>query len=395
MTKPTLGNGRTRQQSIAVVLAGSLIAGAAGCGASTDWSGSPPSTVAHVGRAAKTAPPPAPSGDQPDRYVPNVGSGNAPGTTEPPPPTVAPTTTVPADDTGTLEPTPDSLRRAADRTDRRRFRYTVQLDVAGLAGNTDGSIDGALVHGSHDGEQTSLHLDVLAGVTGAVGVAELLDLLPPDVTDLATVDMVVDGDTLYVTSPLFSILDRNGARGVDGLTGIDGRWGRIDLAGLGVLTGFAGVLNGSRNFNPRVILDLLRRTDLATDLGVDTLDGVTVRGVAADVNVGDVLRSHGIPPSALGQAAALEEVTVRVEAWADEQGLIRTAKLYAGADTFMRQMHDAGLSDGDILDLGLEAGVVVRFTDYGASEIDVAVPTGAHDLMPAIDLLPRLPGSGG
>ena len=358
-----------------------MLIGLAACG------GSPPDTKPVMEASPTTVPAgvtPATVGD---------GASAAPADAAP---SESTTTTAAAP---TFTPTPEGVQQAAERSSRSSFRYRVNLDVAGLGGlpeNTDG---GALVTGAYDGEQLDMHLDVIAGLTGAVGLSDLLpllNLLPADLAEITTLDMVIDGDTLYAHTPLFSTLLGVVPSGLPGLEiittlkALGEGWTSIDLPALGVLTSFATSLNASRGLNPGVILNLLRRTRQVTDLGSDTLDGVPVRGVATNLNVGDVLDSRGIPVAVLGQAAVLAEVTFRAEAWVDNEGRVREVKLYVGQDTFVESMNGAGLTDDGLLDLGLMAGVVVDFTDYGDPSIAVDVPANATDITPDLDVLPQL-----
>ena len=287
-----------------------------------------------------------------------------------------------------FQATPGYLSKVVDDSTGQAFRYEVSMEMS--LGGESLDFGGPIATGEFDGTRQYMHMDMGAmfeGMTSSLGGGEDL---PFDTSgDGMTVEYVIDSDAMYMRAPFFATMfgslpagqDLAGADGlVDAFTQLGDKWGRVDLSALGdVLPGeAAGSLGGGQTFDPTVFLDMIRASESVEELGTDSIDGVDVTGLAAEVSMADMLQAQGMSADDLGAGAdALPDASFPIEVWVDGDDLIRridfTFDSEALADMAGQAGQDAGASD--VLG-GVGFGMTMDLSDYGDGSIEIEVPAG-------------------
>jgi hypothetical protein len=272
----------------------------------------------------------------------------------------------------------------------------VKLDMGGGLGGLGGggSSDKPLLTGESDGEHQGMHMDLgsmlgslLGGESGGLGGAG---------SDAFTMDMVVDGQTMYIKAPFFAQLADMMPSGssdpsANAFKELGDGWGKVDLTRMGDM---AGSFNQSQ-MDPKKFLDMLKKTGKVKELGSDTIDGVKVNGLAAEVDLGELMKTQGVKSSQLGQAGDLAGVTFPLEAWVDGDGLIRRIKFTFDGDALAKAVEASGKSGGeDISQLGISMTMAMDFTDYGDDSIKVEIPSDAKDITEAFKAMSEASSTG-
>lgn len=174
------------------------------------------------------------------------------------------------------------------------------------------------------------------------------------------IDTIVDGDTVYMRSPLLSRLSDSSKP-----------WLRVDAGDLGQ----AGAFSGGAQSDPGQFLDFLRGAGTVTDLGTETVRGIETSHVKADI---DVAKLVAAAPQAerkrledalasLGAGDSLQSIPM--EAWVDGDGYVR--KVTMSFDLSGLSGSSGGAPSG--LDEGASADMTIEFFDFD-QPVDIAVP---------------------
>jgi hypothetical protein len=280
---------------------------------------------------------------------------------------------------------PSFLKKVVDETDGESFRYTATVDMGGLLGSGSGASDTPLLTGETDGELQAMHMD-LGAAFGSIGEATGEDL--GSMGDAFKMDTVIDGDTMYIHAPFFASMGSLGGPQADDLKVLATGWGKVDVKALGA-AGASG-LDTSQSMDPKVFLDMLRKTGKVKELGTDTIDGVKVTGLSAEVNFGDLAQSQNLDSSQLGDVGDLADMTFPMEVWVDGDNLLRRISFSFDLESLSKAVDDAGEDSDALGDLGgMEYGMTMDFKDYG-DEIEIEVPKDAKDVTEAFKNLSEM-----
>jgi hypothetical protein len=211
-----------------------------------------------------------------------------------------------------------------------------------------------------------------------------------------TMEMVGDPTQQFIRTPIFAMAEEEepGGFGPAGqtLAEIDDQWGRIDIAALGdALPSDVQEAVTGQGADPSAFFDLVANAEGVEELGEDEVGGVAVTGMSADVLYGDLLESSGTDPEALAQsmpgedaeriASALGELTMPMEVWVDDEGLVRrmaysldTAELARSLDLPEDEMAE---------DEMFAIAYTIDVSDYGADDIDIRFPEDSVDITDA------------
>ncbi|MFL6205212.1 MAG: hypothetical protein ACJ739_07645 [Acidimicrobiales bacterium] len=190
--------------------------------------------------------------------------------------------------------------------------------------------------------------------------------LPFDLDD-ATLEMVIDGDTLYLRSPLFGLF-----------TDAD-RWLSASAQELGAAGGF-----GVGSTDPTTLLEALRGVGRDPEVvGQEEVRGVPTTHYRAAMSLADALAE--VPEAQRAEAEAafeqlgdLDTAEVPVDVWVDGDDLPRRVRMDMGAVL-------AGLAGGPG-----RATMTLELFDYG-QPVEIQVPT-PDDVRPAAEVLPDVGG---
>lgn len=213
-------------------------------------------------------------------------------------------------DEGTFEGTGGAvfLNQAAEATaavSTQRMSMEISTEGAPMGGNFSITAEGEF---DNDAEQGSMVMDMGAmfedlGEAGA---------LPPGAD---TMEMVIDGDTVYMKSPLFSMF-------ADG----DAEWVSVPAGELDADSGFGG---GTED--PGAFLEFLQRTGgEVTEVGTEDVRGVETVHVRTDLDLVAMLEDadpeeRAELEEALGSIGSGADAlrTLPAEAWIDGDGYVR------------------------------------------------------------------------
>ncbi|HEY8547840.1 MAG TPA: hypothetical protein VIL36_22430 [Acidimicrobiales bacterium] len=305
---------------------------------------------------------------------------------------------------GGFEASPGYLTKVVEQSTGESYRYEMTLDM-----ELDGrAVDfgGPIATGEFDGTRNHMRMDMgvmFEGIMGSMGG----DDLPPGMSmgDL-TIEYVVDTDAMYIRAPFFGAMmgdvppgaaESLGGAGslLTAFASMGDGWGKVDVAALGdVLPGeAAGALGGGQAYDPQVLLELIRGSEDAEALGTDEIDGVPVNGIAAEVDMAEMLEVQGLSPEDLGSAGDMADVTFPIEVWVGPDDLIRRVNFTFDDETM------ADLGGGDTAGLG-GMSVSMDFLDYGGG-FDIEVPSGdevidiTEDFVAGYEAIDDLTATGG
>jgi hypothetical protein len=300
-----------------------------------------------------------------------------------------------------FEATPSYVGQVIDASESEPYRYSmdVAFDMFGQ------SADAQLATGAFDGERSQMSMD-LGALLEQMG-SGFGEEMPAELADAdLSMETVTDTDAVYLRAPFVQAMteglgedegDVGLSTGADGMLDVydaigDG-WGKVDIDALGdVLPADAErALSGGQSADPTVFLDMLRETSEVRELGTDEIDGVEVHGLAADVDLGDLMAASGTDPSAMssgsgGEAAEglgdLSSFTFPLEVWVDGDNHVRRITYTFDQDSFGDIAEAAGEDAGELpSEMGnFSIGMTMDFSDYGDDSISVDVPSDAVDV---------------
>jgi hypothetical protein len=303
-----------------------------------------------------------------------------------------------AADPGNFEASPGYVADVVDASGGESYRYTMSFSF-GMGGQ---SLDAEVASGAFDGgERWQMDMDfgaLLEEMSSGFG-----EDVPAELDDVELgMQQVTDSDAIYLRAPFFSAIAEMGTDDGEGVGLSDAGnavydiyaqlgddWGRIDIDGLGdVLPAEAQqTLGGSaQSTDPRVFLDMLRETNQVEELGTDEIDGVEVQGLAAEVDLGDLMAASGTDPDALSTdtdsgSIDMASFSFPLEVWIDRDDHVRRIDFSFSAESFADLAEESG---EDVEDMPSELedfslGMTMDFSDYGDA-IEIEVPSDAVDV---------------
>jgi hypothetical protein len=304
-------------------------------------------------------------------------------------------------DVGEFAATSDYLSAVADATDGSTYRMAMDMTMRVGAEGESLEMGGPIMTGEADGDLSAMKLDIGELFRDAAAQAPADDPIPEGFLDGdLTMEMVSDGQTLYLRAPLFAAiaemaLDSGATRGDLGplaeLAALGQEWGRVDLSEMSPSEIASTV--GSQTTDPKVFLDMVAQGTDVRDLGTQTIDGDQVRGLSATVTYEDMIEAQdldvddvrgqfgpvdGPPPDDVDVDELLDALfamEMPLEVWVDDDDHVRRI-------TMAMDMAPAFESLGDEAMGGATFSVdfSVDFFDYGDESIEIEVPTAAVDV---------------
>jgi hypothetical protein len=286
--------------------------------------------------------------------------------------------------------TAEFLQETAAKTAAESHSIEVRIGLGEVADSAPPAMTGEF-----DGTQSHVRMDlavIMEEVTAGMGVGDTSDVFGD--TDM-TMETISDGDTLYVRAPFFATLGEmmpTGATpGADELAALGDGWGSVSIAGLGeaLPEDVAASIAGQQSFNPRAAVEMMENAEGVVELGTEEIDGVTQRGLRADVTFADLIRTSGMDPETYAETAGADteammgeliDMRMPVEVWVDDDGYLRTLTYTLSMGDLIGAMGEdlpggAGLGDMDFV-------YAIRFADYGA-DFSFETPSGATDITDA------------
>ncbi len=213
----------------------------------------------------------------------------------------------------------------------------------------------------HGRAQLSMDMGDVFGLIGA-------DAGLPD--DAGTIETVVDGDVVYMRSPLIARLGDT-----------DKPWLRIDAGDLDQ----AGALAGGAQSDPGGFLEFLRSAGTVEELGTEDVRGVSTTHVRVELELAELISDADAAErerleqtlESLGATGDTFE-TVPAEAWVDGEGRVRKFSLTMD---FAAAEQTAQLGE-------VKVTVTTEFFDFG-EPVDITIPDPADvgELDPSTFLL--------
>jgi len=303
-------------------------------------------------------------------------------------------------DLGEFAATSDYLSSVAQATDGLSYRMSMDMTMAMDAPGESFEIGGDIMTGEVDGDTSSMTMD-MGALFDDIADMPADDGLPDSFLDAdLTMEMVTDGDTLYLRAPFFTAmaemaLDSGATRGDLGpladLAELGDQWGRIDLSEASPSEVAAAA--GGQTSDPRVFLDIVAHGTDVRDLGTQTIDGDETRGLGATVTYEDMIVAQDIElddfreqmGASAGEAPddvdvdelveAMLAMEMPVEVWVDDEDRVR--RISMGLD--MGPVFE-GLDNAEIGEVGMAIDFSIEFTDYGDESIEIEVPSDAVDI---------------
>jgi hypothetical protein len=265
------------------------------------------------------------------------------------------------------EATPAYLTASADRSQAQPYRMEMRQSLAGG--------DEVVVEtGEWDGERFHLRQDL---------AAQFGPLLPADVDTDLTIETAGDDSTLYVRMPVLAALeDLTSGFAItpfgDLIDRLGTGWGRVDLAELAdVMPGLGDAASPLGTHMPQLFVDAVANARDVEELGRDEIRGVAVDGLAAEVPFARLLGAQG---TASGDV--LNDITVPIEAWVDDSGLVRRVKFGIHRDDLAGAL---GQENDPVTmpSFPVDVDYTLDLFDYGDESIDVELPPDAIDVTDA------------
>ncbi|MEM9035637.1 MAG: hypothetical protein AAGD18_13675 [Actinomycetota bacterium] len=297
-----------------------------------------------------------------------------------------------------IEATPAFLASVADRSEELGFRYemllSMELDMAFEAMSI--APDEPFAYGTQQSaDRLSMTMDMgvlfesMADELGPLGAGL------PDGDDLV-MEMVVDGDRMWMRAPMFAALAELDPLAASDptlgpLMSLGDQWGVVELSELGDVlpAGDLAQAAGGQSMSPDQMLSLLRNVTAVDELGEQDVRGVSTTGLRATVTLGDLMAAQGqsvedltaqlgagvdpITARELGSTfEAILDVPAVLTAWVDGSGYLRRFETEIDLGTVFEEI---ARETGEVLPGGMSfsVGYVMDFYDYGA-DITVDVP---------------------
>jgi hypothetical protein len=257
-----------------------------------------------------------------------------------------------------------ALNRAAAATGEvSTLRFSLETSVTGLSGVGDLANS---TSGEIDRRSGRAHLTTdLDSVLGALGSAEAGD---------GEIEVVLDGDTVYLRSPLYRRL-------------VESEKSWLSLPAEEMVAG--GPMSGGGQSDPADLLGLLEGAGgELTELGTEQVRGVDTRHVSTVIDVRALLagvddeRGRAFSEALERFGGDLDDlVTIAAEAWVDADGHIRRFTLRFDVADGSERLADLGdvavTVTYELYDLG--APIEIEVPDPAdVAELDVSLPVGGN-----------------
>jgi hypothetical protein len=268
-----------------------------------------------------------------------------------------------------------------------RIEMDFSIDAAGEHVDADNMMTGEI-----DGEQAAFHMDMgslFASIPGG-----------PDPSEM-TMDMVTDGQLIYIKAPMFAALadlaSSAGGGGIDtgslgDLAAVADQWGSVDPAAIGDGTDVGEIVGevGAQGADPRQFLQLVSEATDPHELGDDVIKSTRVQGIGATITFQEMLEAQGtdvgeyidqvtsgegLPPGAVD---ALLQMEMPVEVWVDADDHVREVKLQYDLGELLAS---AGVDDSEMGSASF--AMTMDFFDYSADDIAIEIPEATVDLTEA------------
>lgn len=237
-----------------------------------------------------------------------------------------------------------------------------------------------LATGSFDSGINYLLMDLgpMMSAAGGLGGAEMEQIFGSDLT----MEMIVgDGTRVYLRSPMLGSLAALGSQSGDtslaGLEVLADSWGYIDAASMGLSPEEVAQLAGAQSVGPDQILVLLEDAGVGIeDLGSATIRGVETRHLRGDVTLGAMLEAQG-QDLGIPMKDSMMDLSMPFDIWVDADNQVRRVVM-------SMDLQAIAAAAGEPADMAGSMEAIYEFYDYGASDIDVQIPSGAVDVGSAL-----------
>ncbi len=206
------------------------------------------------------------------------------------------------------------LSKAAEATGEvttQKMSMTQEITGMPMIGDVSFTAEGAFDNESGQGRMTMDMGELYASMGDLGGESGLPE-------DAGIMEMVIDGDTVYIKSPLFSSLG-----------GEEGKpWMKTDV---GELSSSGGIAGGSAGTDPAAFLDFFEAVgDDVTEVGTEEVRGVETTHLTATIDA-ERLVAEADPEEAAELEEQLESLgaageaftSIPAEVWIDEDGYVR------------------------------------------------------------------------
>ena len=286
--------------------------------------------------------------------------------------------------------TAEFLKETATRSADESHRIEARIGLGDVADGAPPAMTGEV-----DGASSHVRMDlgvIMEEMSAGMGLGDVGDVFGD--TDM-TMETITDGETMYIRAPFFAelgdMMPTGSTPGASELAALGDGWGSVSIDGLGEVLpdDVAASIAGQQSFNPRAAVEMMENTEGVEDIGTQEIDGVTQRGLRAQVTFADLIRTSGSDPDVFAEAAgagaadveaAMDELLqtrMPIEVWIDDAGYLRTLSYTLS----MGDIIDA--AGGGALGIGeMDFVYVVSFSDYGG-EFTFVTPSDATDITSA------------
>ncbi|MEO1060981.1 MAG: hypothetical protein AAFZ07_06160 [Actinomycetota bacterium] len=302
-----------------------------------------------------------------------------------------------------IEASPAFLASVAERSDAASYRFELDMNMRMDLGfeAIDIDPDEPFVYGAQASpELLSMTLDLgvffEAMIEGMGDLGAGMEAFLPD-GDSMRIDMVVDGETLWMRAPAFAeIAALDPSIGADPtlapFLSLGEQWGRVDIGDLEgkVPASDLAALAGTQAVAPEDMLSLLGDVEDVTELGTDEIRGVAVTGLRGVTTFGALLEAQGQSiedfQEQMGMGAGMDPITARemeqamsafidspadFAVWVDRAGMLRRFEFDMDLGAMMAELAgDLGPMMGG---MEFSVGYVMDIFDYG-QDVGVEVP---------------------
>lgn len=251
-------------------------------------------------------------------------------------------------------------------------RFEMAVTYEGVPG-----VDGATItgEGAYDREADAGRV--------AVDLGPLFDDLPDGeeipVTFDGRMETITIGSDVYLSSGLFELFP-----------GMDADWIRLSAEDVDPGHGLDGLdldaMAPAQGFDPQAALEQLRAIADIEEVGREEIRGVATRHLRGEIRMADALEEldaderEALTSLYGGDLDALGDLTLPVDVYVDDQGLIRRMAQRVELGSLAAAFAGAGLPgsvQAEVEDAAIE--VVVDYFDFGAP-VDITAPSDAVDL---------------
>jgi hypothetical protein len=244
--------------------------------------------------------------------------------------------------------------RATGEVNSQKVSMTMKMAGVPLLGDIDMTVDGAFDNTTGQG---TMELDLGDFLGGFMGGGK----------DAGHIEMILDGKTVYMKSPLFSEL-----------SGSDKEWLKADAADLE--DGSGGGLAPGMSGDPAKFLDFLKgASDGLDEVGREDVRGVSTTHLHAELDIAKLMEDASPADrtdleeslGSLGADGTFDSIPA--DAWVDDQGYVRRFELVFD----FSKLADGGTGSGSKMELaGVTMTMTIELYDFN-EPVEVQVPDAA------------------